>query len=270
MVSGPFRTERLSGRVFFSELDNPSAELMALTRIVAREVGVSLDHWYAADQLREVAAGEERMRVARDLHDGVLQALTGVRLQLQTIATGLDEEAPGASRDRLLAIERAVALEQRELRLFIEGLRPAAPAVEGAALATRLNAVGARLGEQWKVPVTVRVRPASLVLSSQVEQPVTLMVQEAIINALKHAHPTRISADVHAADGRLHIVVRDDGRGFPFTGHFDQAALLRAGVGPLSLRERVAALGGEMTIESSGLGSSVSIALRWSEEGVPA
>ena len=66
--------------------------------------------------------------MSRDLHDGVLQALTGIRLELQDIVAGGDPAT-----DRLLALERALSIEQRELRLFIDELKPSAggPAASG-------------------------------------------------------------------------------------------------------------------------------------------
>ena len=88
------------------------------------------------------------------------------------------------------------------------------------------------------------------------------MIHEAVINALKHAHPSRVSVDVQAGDARqLKIVVVDDGRGFPFTGRLDHDALVKSNSGPLSLRDRVIALGGKMAVESGPSGASVEILL---------
>ncbi|PYR89160.1 MAG: hypothetical protein DMF84_25700 [Acidobacteria bacterium] len=88
------------------------------------------------------------------------------------------------------------------------------------------------------------------------------MVREAAINALKHAHPSRIAVDVqpHGADA-LRLVVTDDGRGFPFRGRLEHDALVSSNAGPLSLRERVAAAGGRLAIESAPTGSRVEIIL---------
>ena len=88
------------------------------------------------------------------------------------------------------------------------------------------------------------------------------MIHEAVINALKHAHPSRVSVDVQAADARqLRILVVDDGRGFPFTGRLEHEALVKSNSGPLSLRDRVIALGGKMAVESGPSGASVEILL---------
>ena len=86
------------------------------------------------------------------------------------------------------------------------------------------------------------------------------MIHEAVINALKHAHPSRISVDVDAGDARqLRITVSDDGHGFPFTGRLDHDALVRSNDAPRSLRDRVVALGGRMSVESGPGGASVEI-----------
>ncbi|OLC76250.1 MAG: hypothetical protein AUH72_19320 [Acidobacteria bacterium 13_1_40CM_4_65_8] len=215
---------------------------------------------YLADRLRELAIREDRIRLARDLHDGVLQSLTGVRLELQTIAAEPTGEPP--LQDRLLAIERALAIEQRELRLFIEDLKPPAgtPADAGS-LAQRLDEMSARLAVEWKVPIVVRVTPAELSLSSAAEHGMRLMVHEAVVNALKHAHPSKVTVDVAARNAGLAIVVRDDGRGFPVLGHFDHDELVRHNAGPASLRDRVTALGGRMAIDSTASGSRIEITL---------
>jgi len=253
-----FRTEHLSGRVCFAGVASSTPDTMAIVNVVAREVGNSLDQMYFADRLRELAIREDRIRLARDLHDGVLQSLTGVRLELQAIAAQTTGEPP--LQDRLLAIERALALEQRELRLFIEDLKPpvGTPADAGS-LAQQLDEMSARLAVEWKVPIVVRVTPAELSLAAAVEQGLRLMTHEAVVNALKHAHPSKVTVDVAAREGGLTIVVRDDGRGFPVFGHLDHDELVRRNVGPASLRDRVTALGGRMAIDSTASGSRIEI-----------
>jgi len=82
------------------------------------------------------------------------------------------------------------------------------------------------------------------------------------VNALKHAHPSKVTVDVAARDGgALAIVVRDDGRGFPERGHLDHDELVRRNAGPASLRDRVTAMGGRMAIDSTASGSRIEITL---------
>jgi signal transduction histidine kinase len=260
LASAPLRTERVSGRVFFSDIGAPTAESLLLTEVVARAVGESLDQLRVTQQLREVGAREQRIALARDLHDGVLQSLTGIRFELQAVASTRSKDTD-AGRDRLLAIERALAIEQRELRLFIDDLRPQDAAGGDGALADRLHALRERVALEWKVPVTIRVTPEPFALSAELQQAVPLMAHEAIVNAVKHAQPTRISVDVQIDGPLLRLVVGDDGSGFSFRGRHAHQALVEMQLGPASLLERAAALGGEMSIESTAAGSKVEIAV---------
>jgi signal transduction histidine kinase len=260
LVSAAFQTEHVSGRVFFADVETAPTDLSAAVDLVAREVGNSLDHLYVADRLRELAIREDRLKVSRDLHDGVLQSLTGIRLELQAIAA--DREIPSPTHDRLLALERALAIEQRELRIFIEELKPAATApVRSGPIGQRLEDMCARLSAEWKTPITLRVMPPELALSQTVDQAIRLMVHEAIVNALRHAHPSRVAVTVDGGETELRIAIADDGRGFPFRGRLDHKRLVEANAGPASLRDRVTALDGKMSVESTAAGSRVEFVL---------
>lgn len=256
-VSAPFRTERLAGRIFFLGVPSVSAELLPITEIVAREIGTSLDQMHLSHRLQEVAASEERIRVSRDLHDGVLQSLTGIRWEMKSVADSLasrDDEV----RARLLGLERALAIEQRELRYFIGGLKPAVPSLEEPdSLTARLETLKERLALEWNTPVSIRVEPESRPCPGDLAQAVPLMVHEAVVNALKHAQPTRVNVNVDGVSDRLRIVVSDDGHGFPFKGRYDHRALGESRIAPKSLFDRVTALGGKMSIESSDAGSRI-------------
>lgn len=177
-ASAPFRVEHLKGRTFFSGLAAVSPELIPLVEVVAHEVGNSLEQLYLHDRLQQIAIREDRVRVARDLHDGVLQSLTGIRFQLQAVAG--EPDAPSSISDRLLAVERAIAIEQRELRLFIEDLKPVPRhAWRDGQVAQNLEELRSRLGAEWKTPIVVRVTPADMSLPAPIEKAVRLMVHEA-------------------------------------------------------------------------------------------
>ena len=257
-ASAPFRTEHLAGRVFFSGVAGVGEDMAPIIDVVAREVGTSFDQMFLGGRLHSVAIREERIRLARDLHDGVLQTLTGIRFELQAIA----DDAAAASRDRLLAIERSIAIEQRELRLFIDDIKPAAGnASDAGQLSQDLEAMRTRLGAEWKTPITIRLTPASLSLPEASARAVRLMIHEAIVNAMKHAHPSRVSVDLYGGVDLLQIVISDDGRGFPFRRRVEHDELVGSNSGPASLRDRVVALDGRIAIESKVTGSRVEIAL---------
>jgi signal transduction histidine kinase len=263
LASGPFQADTVSGRAFFTGIGTPTSEIVPLTDVVSRAVGWSIEQIQLTGRLQAIGASEERIRLARDLHDGLLQSLTGVRLELRALQTAVesnDESAVG----RLHALERALAMEQRELRFFINGLRPATPRPLGdneASLAARLDDLGQRIALEWKTPVSIRVAPGARSSSTAVAQAVPLMVHEAVVNAMKHARPTRVAVNVDVTDGHLRIVVRDDGCGFDFKGRQGHDALNQSTEVPRSLFDRVTALGGQMSIDSSPEGSQVEMLL---------
>lgn len=261
LASAPFAVEHLRGRLFFTGLTSASPDIIPLVEVVAREVGNSLERLHLHDRLQQVAIREDRIRVARDLHDGVLQSLTGIRFRLQALAD--EQDAPSAVRDQLLAVERAIAIEQRELRLFIEDLRPVPRRREAdGTVASSLEELRARLAAEWSTPITIRVNPPELSLSQEAEQTLRFVVREGAVNALKHAHPSRVSVDVvHDSPEWLRVTIANDGRGFPFRGRLEHDELLAANAGPVSLRERLASVSGTLAIESSATGSRLEIAL---------
>jgi signal transduction histidine kinase len=260
IMSAGFRTENLSGRVYFGGAEMAATDIGPAIEVVAREIGNSLDHVYVAERMRQLALREDRMRVSRDLHDGVLQALTGIRLELQDLAQ--DSTGRPAAQERLLAAERALALEQRELRRFIEGLKPeVARPREVGSLVAELQDLTSRLSVEWKTPISIRIGPSDLAVAEDLAQPLRLMVHEAVINALKHGHPSRVAVVIEAVDAGLSITVTDDGRGFPFRGRLEHDALLESDAAPVSLRDRVAALNGRIAIDSGARGARIEILL---------
>lgn len=262
LLSSPFRAERIRGRVFFSGIDFPTGDALPLGEVVAKQIGASVDEFELRDRQRRLAIGEERVRLARDLHDGVLQSLTGVRFELQSLVSRLEHDEPGSVRDRLLAMERGLAIEQRELRLFIEGLKPFPRLPNaGVGLAARLETVRERVTSDWNVPIVMRVHDSPYSASSEVDEAIPRMIHEAIVNAVRHGQPSRVTVDVATDENATRVVVVDDGRGFPFRGRYDHAQLAALNIGPVSLRDRVASLGGELAVESSGVGSRVEIRL---------
>jgi len=253
-ASATFETDHVAGRVYFTGVAVPNSDLLTL---VAHEVGNSLSQLQLADRMRQLAVHEDRIRVSRDLHDGVLQGLTGVRLELKSIADGA-----GPDSDRLRTLEQALAVEQRELRLFIDDLRPSPRVLsQSDAIATRLQEMCARLSSEWRIPVTVRVTPHDVLLPTNVEQAIRLMVHEGVSNALKHSHPSRVAVGVDAEDAHVRVRIVDDGLGFSFRGRLDHHELEGSTAIPVTLRDRVSALDGRMSVESHATGSRVEFVL---------
>jgi signal transduction histidine kinase len=135
------------------------------------------------------------------------------------------------------------------------------PPEPGGPLVTTLRDLTSRLSAEWKTPISIRVGPPDLAVAQPLSQPLRLMVHEAVINALKHGHPSRVAVAVEAVDKGLSVTITDDGRGFPFRGRMEHDALMESAAAPVSLRDRVAALNGRIAIDSGARGARVEIML---------
>ena len=263
IISAPFRTEHVWGRVFFSTDGKANSSVIPAAQLVAREIGNSLGQLCMAERAQDLMFREYRLRVARDLHDGVLQAMTGIRLTLQELAEQSEQDETAAA---LLASERTLALHQRELRTFIEELRPIGlPAGPPDSVAAQLGQLCDRLSHEWHTPVSLRLEPPDAIMPASVDRTLRMALQEAIVNAIKHGHPSRVTVAVFVGTSRVHVSVADDGRGFLHKGRFEHEEVAARHIGPVSLLERVEDWGGRLTIESRALGSTVEFSLPTTE-----
>ena len=89
----------------------------------------------------------------------------------------------------------------------------------------------------------------------------SLIVREAVVNAARHAGASEVCVKVARANRDVQVVVTDNGRGFPFHGEYDHAALTTLQLGPVMLKERVTSLGGTMAIRSTSAGARIDIRL---------
>jgi len=247
------------GRLF-AQCEDPTADDARLAEVVGLLAASRLDHMFLLLRLRDAAVGEERIRFARDLHDGLLQSLAAAALELK-VAERLIEHDVQTARSRLRDVEEILIGEQRELRAFIRQLKPDAARVgEEFPLEERLHQLAARVRRQWGLQVDLAVEGGRAV-PQPLQADVYRLAHEALINAARHAGATSVRARVASEGEALSISVEDDGRGFPFQGTYDLTELIRLRLGPATLKDRVTALGGALSITSSEEGARVSIAL---------
>ncbi len=208
-----------------------------------------------SEESRIEAVSIERARLALDLHDWLLQSMTGVALQLQTLHRLIDRDK-GLARERLAEIQRSVAEEQRELRRFIETLDPKKPlGEEKQDLVGRLSAMASRMSMHWSIDVIVDADPVVQLVPDWLHSEIFGIATEAVANAAKHSSCSTVWVSLARGAGVISIRVADDGRGFAFTGRHDLEQLVAARRGPVTLKERIQSLGGDLTIESSASGS---------------
>jgi signal transduction histidine kinase len=254
----PASSRGLSGWVFVLDHDEPANEDLAVGAMVSAQVSVALERWESHRARRDAVAAEDRVRLARDLHDGVLQFLAGAGLQLDGLAK-LD--LPPDGMHRLAILRQAVADEQRELRGFISTLRPtrAKAALPQRPLAEELTQLAERLSRYWTIEVAAAVAPVDLRVSDRVGYDLSRIVREAVANAVRHGGARSVRVTAIADGDRLAIRIDDNGRGFAFEGEVAAEQLDRSGEAPRSLHERVRALDGRLELRSSPRGASVMI-----------
>ncbi|MDR1228529.1 MAG: response regulator [Azoarcus sp.] len=193
---------------------------------------------------------KERMSIARELHDELGQALTALRIDLGWLRKQCT--APdGALGARIDASHTLVEHTIESLRRISEGLRPGMLDVLG--LCAALEHLARQFEERWSIACVFRADRDEYGLDADQSIAVFRLVQEALTNISRHAHASRVDIQLKAADGRLHLVIQDDGDGF------DPNAP-RKGFGLLGMSERVNILGGEMSIDG-GNGMRIAIAL---------
>lgn len=193
---------------------------------------------------------DERRRIALELHDGVGQVLTAMTLTLDAAdgPTGSEEMASGMRSARGLA-ETALA----EVRHLAHRMRPAR--IEERGLTAAIRDLAGQSGFPVRVHVDPGVEPLPA-LDATVTVGVYRIVQEALANAARHSGASVAHVCISSRDGRLSVLVADEGRGFR------QAGPLDAGIGLAGMFERAELLGGRLSIQSSsGHGTRVNLDL---------
>ncbi|HEX2805680.1 MAG TPA: ATP-binding protein, partial [Kineosporiaceae bacterium] len=205
--------------------------------------------------LRELAAvREERLRMARDLHDSVTKNLHGVWLLSRGVDAALNRGDDAAARSCSAAVSSTALDLAQQSRGLISGLRED----DRSPLGQALSEAGQRLAAGHRVEVHVDADELGDV-HPDVRHELLAIAQEAVHNSVKHAAAQRIAISVTGSQGRLRLIVSDDGRGFEQP--IDEETTVRPGhFGLLGMRERAGRIGGALTVVSEpGRGTRVEV-----------
>jgi PAS domain S-box-containing protein len=203
-------------------------------------------------QAGELAAGEERAHLARELHDSVTQALFSMTLVSRSVEMLLEKDPTGA-REQLSQLRELQREALAEMRALIFELRPGNLEQDGLvrALKTHASALQGRLG----LPIVVE---SDLVdrLPLPAEEVLYRIAQEALHNVVKHAAAHRVRVDVRAEGAGVRLRVEDDGKGF------DPARVPDGHLGLAGMRARAERVGAEFSVDSTtGQGTTVEVAV---------
>ena len=219
-----------------------------IVEALSRIAGSAVTTARLQEKLQSIAVGEDRERIARDLHDSVIQDLFAVGLGLQGIAELLtDDNAASTLEEAVDRLDRVV----ESLRAYIFQLRSTGGRRQ---LDDRLQELVSRLGSAYPTAVTLEIGSLGLP-DEQLEDEVIKFVTEALSNALRHSKGTKIEVVVDDDGDWCRIVVRDNGVGF-------DPGLAHAGLGLANLSARATSLGGIAEVTSVlGRGTTVEVRL---------
>ena len=224
---------------------------------VARHVGPSLENLFLLRHLRARAIEAERSRISRDLHDGILQTLLSIEIQLDVLRRRVASSSDQVS-GNLASLQQTVKNESAELRSFVTDLRPVR--VQSADLVDLMRGFAERFRNESTLALDLLIDSADLRAPDRVCREVFQIYREALNNIKKHAKATHVVVKLSQDDSRLLLVVDDNGEGFSFAGRFTGDELDRLRLGPISIKERTRTVNGVLTVESNpGHGARLAI-----------
>jgi signal transduction histidine kinase len=196
------------------------------------------------------AQQEERVRMARELHDGLGQTLTSAALFARSLEQEVGEQSQAALSSLRTLLEEALS----STRTLVWSLRPVE--VEQLGFARAVQKIADNLLARHGVPVEIHLEGVDR-MEPPLEGAAFRVVQEALTNAVKHAAPTTISIFAATLDDTLRLIIEDDGNGFDADSTLSSSAQAQ-GAGILGMQERAAAIGGRLVVESlPGRGTTV-------------
>ena len=236
----------------FSEDDRSLVETFAL------HAGIAMENARLHEQLQRLAVVDERERISKDLHDGIIQNMYAVGLSLEDVPELMvDDRAEAAAR-----VERAIDaihLAIQDIRNFIFGLRP--ELLEGTSLVGGLAALVEEYRHNMIVDLELRVPDAIIEPPSEAGGHLLAIVSESLSNVARHSRASRANVALIADGNRdvpaLELTIEDNGIGF------DPDGVVKLGhQGLANTRERAASIGATVTIDSRpGAGTRVIVRL---------
>lgn len=209
---------------------------------------------YAAESER-MAETRERNRLAREIHDTLGHALTGITAGADACIEMMDI-SPDMARKQMELIAKTARAGMNEVRRSVSALRP--DALERFRLSEALAKLCSEMQQTSHAEIRLDMQQTDLRLSQDEEDAVYRIVQESVTNAIRHGHATEIDVCLSCQERRMSIVVQDNGIG---------CAKIEQGFGLRHMRERLRLLGGSLRVDgTNGFRIEADIPLRWGDE----
>jgi signal transduction histidine kinase len=253
------------GRVFLfdpSWRGEKQEELRFLLDLV-HQVGPAIYNVYLLHRLRRRAGAAERARFARELHDGAVQSLIAVEMQVDVLRRQADAGKPiGSELGRIQGLLREEVLKLRELMQQMKAID-----VDSQRLLGVLTDTVERFQRETGIQARFVTDLEDLDMPQRVCREILRIVQEGLVNVRKHSGARHALVRLGSSPDKWNLTVEDDGKGFPFAGRYNQNQMEEAGKGPMIIKERVLLIAGELTVESNpGQGTRLEISVPRSGE----
>ncbi len=239
----------------------PGVERLKEVRFAQRlmnQLGPVLYTVYLLQRLRSRAGAMERARVARELHDGAIQALISVEMQVDVLRRQAGKIADGTFSERLMAIQDLLRQQIFNLRDLMQQMKPVE--LKPGELLDYLADMVDRFRRDTGIAAQFVSELDEVMLPPGVSREMARIVQEALVNIRKHSNAQHVLVRFASYRGTWKLRIEDDGRGFDFSGHMSLKDLDNTHKGPQTIKERVRTLGGDLSIESlPGKGATLEI-----------
>jgi signal transduction histidine kinase len=218
---------------------------------IVRHLGPPLENVFLLRHLRARAVEAERSRISRDLHDGILQTLLSLNIQLGVLRqkSAQSSEQFSTASTELASLQKTVQQESEELRRFVTDLRPLR--VESADMRELMVGFAERFRNEQGMGVDLFIEDRNLTLPDRICRELFQIYRESLHNVKKHAHASHVVVKLGQDEAKVFLVIDDNGRGFSFSGRYTSEELDRLRLGPISIKERTRGVGGTLTVESN-------------------
>lgn len=247
------------GRIFLFDpaLTADIEEELRFLQEFVRQVGPAVYNVYLLRRLRLRAGAVERARFARELHDGAVQSLIAVEMQVDVLRRQAPER-PEIVTDELSRIQSLLREEVLKLRELMQEMKSLD--LDSRKLLAFLSDMVERFQRETGISARFVTELEDVEMPQQMCRELARIVQEGLVNVRKHSGAQHALVRLGAYDGKWQVVIEDDGNGFPFAGRLSQSELDDQRKAPVIIQERVRLLAGKLTIESTpGKGSRLEI-----------
>jgi two-component system nitrate/nitrite sensor histidine kinase NarX len=249
-----------TGRIFLFDprWKGEKLEELRFMQDLIQQVGPAIYNVYLLHQLRRRAGAAERARFARELHDGAVQSLIAVEMQVDVLRRQDAADKPiGGELGRIQGLLREEVLKLRELMQQMKAID-----VDAHRLLPVLNDTVERFQRETGISARFVTDLEELDMPQKVCRELLRIVQEGLVNVRKHSTARHALVRLGSNESRWSLTLEDDGKGFPFTGRYTQDQLDEIGKGPMIIKERVRLIAGELTVESNpGQGTRLEVSV---------